>query len=211
MPGTVHVDKALARRILAGDQQAFRTFFDRMFPRLYRFALVRLDGDAQSATDVVQQTFCHALEHLDRYRGEAALYTWMCRICRNALTDHWRRRLREAPAVPLVEDSAELVAVLEVLAAAADDQPERVAEQRELARAVQAVLDHLPGRYGDVLEWKYVEGLSVAEIAARMKTTPKAVESLLTRSRQAFREAVDALGSAVLAQWQQSAQGGESP
>jgi RNA polymerase sigma-70 factor (ECF subfamily) len=58
---------------------------------------------------------------------------------------------------------------------------------------VQATLDALPARYGDVLEWKYVHGLSMQEIAERLGMTPKAIESLLTRARAAFREAFKTL------------------
>ena len=54
-------------------------------------------------------------------------------------------------------------------------------------------MDVLPERYGDVLEWKYVDGLPVADIAARLDIGPKAAESLLTRARAAFREAILAM------------------
>jgi DNA-directed RNA polymerase specialized sigma24 family protein len=57
-------------------------------------------------------------------------------------------------------------------------------------------LDALPGSYGDALEWKYVQGFSVMEIAARLNLGAKAAESLLTRARQAFREGYAALTGA---------------
>ena len=57
-------------------------------------------------------------------------------------------------------------------------------------RIVEATLDSLPGRYGEVLEWKYIDGLSVAEIASRLDVGAKAAESLLTRAREAFRDAI---------------------
>jgi RNA polymerase sigma-70 factor (ECF subfamily) len=72
--------------------------------------------------------------------------------------------------------------------AADDDSPERALERSEVAALVRLTLDYLPGHYGDVLEWKYIEGCAVAEIAARLQSTPKAVESMLTRARQAFRQ-----------------------
>jgi RNA polymerase sigma-70 factor (ECF subfamily) len=67
----------------------------------------------------------------------------------------------------------------------------------DLTRLIQATLDCLPGHYGDVLEWKYVDGLSVDEIAARLAVGPKAAESALTRARNAFREAMQAIGGAT--------------
>ena len=64
-------------------------------------------------------------------------------------------------------------------------------------RIVEATLDSLPGRYGEVLEWKYIDGLSVTEIAARLGVGAKAAESLLTRAREAFRDAIKELFGAA--------------
>ena len=57
MGDVVHADRALARRILAGDERAFRGLFDEYFPRLYRYALAHLYGDREAAKDVVQESF----------------------------------------------------------------------------------------------------------------------------------------------------------
>jgi len=186
----VHVDKALAKKILRGDDAAFRDLFDRYFPRLYRFALARLDGDRDAAADVVQQTFCKAIENLERYRGEAALYTWFCQICRNVIIDYCRANQRRNEHHVLFEDHGNVRAILDALAAPVTAQPETAAWQRDVHRLVQATMDTLPERYGDVLEWKYVEGYTVKEIAERLQTSAKAAESLLTRARVAFRNAI---------------------
>lgn len=197
MSETVHVDKALARRILAGDEKAFRETFDRFFPRLYRFALLRLDHDREASIEVVQQTFCKAIEKLGSYRGEASLYAWFHRICSNTLIDHCRRRKVRTSNVVLFEDSPDNREVLEALSSPANERPENQAGRRDLSRLVQATLDHLPERYGDVLELKYIEGMSVKEIAIHLDLGPKAVESLLTRARGAFREAFAMLGGSI--------------
>jgi RNA polymerase sigma-70 factor (ECF subfamily) len=190
MAELVHLDRALARRILGGDEAAFRDLFDRFFPRLYRFALARLPGDPEAARDVVQQTFCRAFERLDTYRGEAALYTWICQICRNAIADHFRRSGLGAGRVTLLEDEPNARAILESLAAPAADEPESGAVREQLCRIVAATLDALPGHYGEALEWKYIDGLSVREIAQRLDLGEKAAESLLTRARDSFRTAI---------------------
>jgi DNA-directed RNA polymerase specialized sigma24 family protein len=60
---------------------------------------------------------------------------------------------------------------------------------------VHGALDQLPTRYGNALEWKYVEGASVREIAGRLQLGAKATESLLTRARAAFREVFNAISA----------------
>lgn len=186
-------DLALAQRILRGDQRAFRDLFDRFFPRLYRFALARAGGDHDVAGEVVQQTLCKGIERLDTYRGEAALYTWFCQICRHALLDHCRRTQRTQQLMQPLEDELDIRTVLEAIAAPLEVQPEVQAWRSDICRLVHATMDALPERYGDVLEWKYVDGMPVADIAARLDIGAKAAESLLTRARGAFREAILAM------------------
>lgn len=200
MKQLVHVDKALAKKILDGDEAAFRDVFDHYFPRLYRFSMARLDGDREAASDVVQQTFCKAIQNLEHYRGEAALYTWFCQICRNVIVDYCRANNRQRERQVLFEDHGNVRAILDALAAPVTEQPEMAAWQRDVRRLVQATVDTLPERYGDVLEWKYVEGYTVKEIADRLQITAKAAESTLTRARVAFRNAMTEIadGSDVL-------------
>jgi RNA polymerase sigma-70 factor (ECF subfamily) len=187
----VHADRARVRRILAGDRVEFRRLFDAFFPRLYRFALARLEGDHDAANEAVQVTFCRAIERLDDYRGEAALYTWFCQICRNAIVDHWRTRNRERRLVVPLEDQPGVRAVLELLAARHAEEPDAIEWRDDLLRLVQATVDALPEHYAQVLEWKYIDALPVREIAARLAVGEKAAESLLTRARAAFRAAIE--------------------
>lgn len=190
MSDAAHLDLAVARRILAGDEAAFRTLFDRFFPRLYRFVLARLEGDHEAARDIVQQTFCRAIERLDGYRGEAALYTWFHQICRNTLMDYYRYTSRRARVVVPLEDLPDVRAVLETLAAPLAEQPETDAWRADVRRLVQATVDALPERYGEVLEWKYVDDEPLKAIAQRLGVSDKAAESLLTRARSAFCDAI---------------------
>ena len=181
-------DIDLARRVLAGDQSASETFFADYFPRLYRFARIRLDGDDQAAEDVVQTTLIRAVHKLHTYRGEAALFTWLCTLCRREI-GAWVQRTGRAGEVSLADDLPVVKMALEAAARVATADPEREAGRRELSRLVQLTLDQLPGRYGQVLEWKYIQELSVDEIAIRLGVGYKATESLLTRAREAFRDA----------------------
>jgi len=188
MPDLYDGDKALVRQMLAGEDAAFEAFFKMYFPGLYRFALARLDGSADAAEDVVQAALCKAVAKLSTYRGEAALFTWLCTFCRHELSAYYARAQRSRMETPLVEDTPEIMAALESLGASPSEDPDARLQRRELARLVQVTLDSLPPRYGDALEWKYIQELSVNEIAARLNVGLKAAESLLTRARQAFRD-----------------------
>jgi RNA polymerase sigma-70 factor (ECF subfamily) len=180
-------DSELVKRLLAGDEAAFDRFIGDYYPRLYRFAYRRVGGNRDVALDMVQSTFEKAIPRLASWRGEAPLFSWMCGFCRFEIGRVWKERERELP-----EDAPDVRAVLDSLVAL-DASPEREVELKELGRAVRLALDHLPRHYNAALEWKYVTGLSVKEIAERLSMTTKATESLLTRARQAFRESFAAL------------------
>lgn len=176
--------------MLRSDEAAFSEFFDANFGALFRFAMPRVGGDAHTAEEVVQATLCRAVRKLATFRGEAALLTWLCTFCRHEISAHFEREGKRPPMVDLVDDLPEVRAALDSLAAATG--PEAALRRSETSRRVQLILDRLPGRYGDTLEWKYIDGLSVAEIAERLGIGLKAAESMLTRARDAFRDAFTA-------------------
>jgi RNA polymerase sigma-70 factor, ECF subfamily len=186
-------DSILTRRMLGGEELAFAEFFDGYCPRLYRFAMARMNGDGDAAEEVVQNTLCKAISGLKSYRGEAALFTWLCTICRREIQSHYRASHQALRDVGLLEDSPEIRAALDSLAASEEQDPESQLRRKEIARLVQVTLDCLPPWYGDALEWKYIHGMSVNEIANRLNLGSKAAESLLTRARHAFREGFAAL------------------
>jgi RNA polymerase sigma-70 factor (ECF subfamily) len=190
-------DRELVQRMLGGDQEAFRQFFDLHFPGLYRFALARLGHDADAAEEVAQSALAKVVRKLHTYRGEASLFTWVCTFCRWEISGWHAQRSRRGVAVELVEESAEVRAALESLSAVGGDGPRERLLRREVGDLVRLTLDQLPVRYGDALEWKYVEGWSVKEIAVRLGVGPKAAESLLTRARQAFRDAFATLSPSL--------------
>lgn len=188
-------DRRLVKRLLARDRAAFNAFFDGYFPRLYRFARTRLGNDPDSTKEVVQVTLTKAVQNLGSYRGEAALFTWLCSICRNVIADHQERVARERAHVVLTEDLPDVRAAVESLAAPASDDPEANFRRLETVRLIQVALDQLPAHYGNALEWKYVYGFSVEEIAAKLGVGLEAAQSLLARAKRSFVEVYGALTS----------------
>ena len=186
-------DKRLVKQLLAGDERAFDRFFDENFARLYRFALLRLSDDEDAAREVAQITLSKAVRKLHMYRAEAALFTWLCSICRNVTSDWLAKQGRYREHIVLTEDFPEVQAAVDSLRVPDQMSPERHFRRVELLRLIQVALDRLPPKYGDVLEWKYIEEHSVQEIAKRMGIGTEAAQSLIARAKRAFAEVYSSL------------------
>jgi RNA polymerase sigma-70 factor (ECF subfamily) len=182
-------EQKLIRRMLGGDEQAFEAFFNAYFARVYRFALPRLNGDADATREVVQSTLAKAMRHIADFRGESALFTWICQICRREAVDHIRARRRHTRNVVLSMTGRNC-------ARRSRPSRRRGVRSREVYGAPRrprwrVVLDRLPANYGNALEWKYMEGSSVEEIGERLGIGTVAAQSLLARARTSFREALE--------------------
>jgi len=186
-------DKRYVKQLLEGDERAFDRFFEENFARLYRFALVRLSDDPEAAREVAQITLTRALRKLHTYRAESALFTWLCAICRNETSEWLRKQARYREHVVLTEDFPEIQAAVDSYRAPQDDGPEANYRRTEKLRLIQVAMDRLPSRYGDVLEWKYVEGMSIKEIGGRLQLGQEATQSLLARARRSFGEVYEML------------------
>jgi RNA polymerase sigma-70 factor (ECF subfamily) len=185
-------ERQLVDRLLAAETAAFDEFFNEYYPKLYRFVKRRIPRDPAMAEDIAQGAMCRALQALPGFRGEAALMTWLCTLCRREMSARWREMRAFADGPGLAEDDPEIRAALESLLAGGAD-PLQASTREQVRETIRTALDYLPAPYADVLEWKYVREMSVVDIAAKLGRSPKATESLLTRARDAFREAFTVL------------------
>jgi RNA polymerase sigma-70 factor (ECF subfamily) len=183
-------DLKLTKSIIKGDEQAFNQFFDDYHPRLFRFIMSRTDHDYDLANDMAQDTLCKALDKIADYRGEAALFTWMCQISRSLIHAHYVKQKRREKIVAPIADTPEMQSILENISVDDEQQPERMTMNSQLKQILEEVLDHLPTDYGNVLTWKYIDELSVIEIAEQMATTQIAVQSVLARARKSFQQVI---------------------
>lgn len=179
-------DRKLVKKLLSGDEHAFEGFFEDNFARLYRFALVRLSDDPDAARDIAQIVLTRAMQKLHTYRAESALFTWLCAICRNEVSDWLSRQGRYRQHIVLTEDYPELQAAVDSFQTPFEESPEAQYLRLEKLRLIQVALDKLPAKYGNVLEWKYVQGHSVREISTRLNMGQEATQSLIARAKRAF-------------------------
>jgi RNA polymerase sigma-70 factor (ECF subfamily) len=198
-------DRAYVARLRRGDEAAYDELFRVHAQKVYRFALARI-GNPETAEDLVQSTLTLAIQKLDQYRGEASLLTWLCAFCRFEILNLRRRNRTRGDEVELPDDLPTVARALDLVGGSQAEAPETRLLRKETAYLVRSLLDRLPARYGDVLDWKYQEGLSVLEIAERLRVTPTSAQSMLARARQAFRDGY----SEIAAAYEEARLGGSS-
>lgn len=156
-----------------------RSSFRDLYPRLFRFVFSRTDLGPADVDDIVQETLAHGWQRRREFLELASFETWLMGIARHKIADFWRNRNRTGAG------AADLDRALERIdAASIPDEFLRTAEMRE---RVSEALDRLGDDYARVLTLHYVDDLPVRAIAERLRETESAVESRLTRAREAFR------------------------
>lgn len=178
-------DKKLAKGIEKRNEKMFNHFFNFYFPRLYRFSIVRLDGDRELAKDIVQETLFLAIKNIKQYRGEAPLMSWLCQISRSQISLHFKKN--NIKQTVRVDDLLEVKEIFDNIKSEINDHPDKKYETSKLNEIISSTLDNLPNGYGDLLELKYLDKLSVHEIAADLNLSVTAVQSKLARAREAFK------------------------
>ncbi len=167
---------ALTRRMVAGEESAYREFYDAYYGRLLRYLLVVASGDDEAAAEALQSTLLRVVRHVKVFTAEEVFWSWLTVVARCAFSDQSRKRRRYLAFL----DRFTLHARSEQLATGP--------EPDEAEAQIQSALDHslaaLPEDERQLLEWKYFAHRSVRDIAAELHTSEKAIESRLGRIRQ---------------------------
>ena len=182
-------------RALSGDAEAVERLVESSLEPLYRFCFYRVGQNRDSCEEVVQATLVRAIAELPEYQPErsgANILPWLIGLARNEIHRVLSRQ-RSTTSLETIwarmdEDLRDIFGCLESTPLAED-----VLEREETREMVNATMSQLPPHYRDALEAKYVSRQTVRQIAAQRATSEKAIESLLTRARKAFRESFLAL------------------
>ena len=181
--------REVAEGLRDGRPEAWRALYAEFSQPLWRHVARRLGSDAADVSDVLQEAFLAAARSahgFDATRG--SLWSWLRGIANNQLALHFRRSARHDDATRLqanaTSSDGRLVKWLD-----GGPLPSDVLEAAETAALVRATLLELPDEYADLLTAKYVDDLSMEEIAKQEGGTAAATSSKLARARRAFREA----------------------
>jgi RNA polymerase sigma-70 factor, ECF subfamily len=174
-------DGDLIQAVQDGDSVSLTVLYQRYVKAVWRYCNAHLPRDKQGAEDLVSETFLAAIRNIRRFDPRhGTVYGWLLGIARNKLRNHWRE------ATSVTPDRTTIDRCVADCRPVGPDQNLLAAETRQ---SVLHTLDALEDEERLALEWKYMEMLSVRDIAERLGRTEKSVEAILYRARLSFRSA----------------------
>jgi len=179
-------DRADMERLQAGHDAALNDLMERHATPVFHF-LCRMTGNEDDANDLAQETFVRVFKSRGSFRTNGKFSAWLFTIAANLARNHFRWRARH-PGISLDAENPETAQTLGGTIPANRPQPDESALMAERAQAVRGAVGKLPEDLREAIvlcEW---EERTVAEAAAILETTPKAVESRLYHARQMLRE-----------------------
>ena len=169
-------ERDIARGLREGSALSWRTLYDSFALRVWNSVARRVGPSSSDVADIVQETFLAAARSARNYDPErGSLWCWLSGIARNQTALFFRKR----------SSRHDLASDLELPGREAE--PAELLAAKELAIAVRRVLSLLPLDYETLLVGKYLDELSLEDLAAAENSSPSAIGSKLARARQAFR------------------------
>lgn len=180
-------DVELARRVAAGERDAFTILMRRYNRSLYRAARSILRDDAE-AEDALQDAYLLAFRAIGQYRADAKLGTWLTRIVVNEALARARRGRRRAEVIQL--DGAAEPGEEQNMTSGAHESPEDAAMRAQMRQLLEQSIDQLPDAFRTVFMLRAVEEMSGEEVAACLDIPEATVRSRFFRARSLLRTAL---------------------
>ncbi len=164
-------EKSIIERAVKGESSAFGLLYDHYQPQIYRFVYVKVSR-REEAEDLTHQVFTQAWQNIQNYKDFGFPFSsWLYRIARNEIIDFYRGR-RQNVAIDDVDP--EFFAVQ-------SEGPATVDQNLEIQR-VLASLRTLKAEYQDVIIMRFIEELSLKEVAAALEKSEGAIKLIQHRA-----------------------------
>jgi RNA polymerase sigma-70 factor (ECF subfamily) len=192
-------ERELLDQIRSGDRAALGLLLKSQERRLYNVCL-RMVGNRDDAAEVCQDAMLKIVQHVDSFRGDAALSTWMVRIAMNQSISHLRkRRLRITTPLDAADNGQDAdpggTALRHRLADTREPAPDVGVEQSEMLQLLQIAIDRISAEFRAVLVLRDIDELDYRQISEVLDLPVGTVKSRLFRARLALREQMVALGA----------------
>ena len=183
-------EKELVAKAQSGDFEAFSELINANKSKIYALGL-KMTGNQHDAEDIVSETLVKAIDNIDKFRGESAFGTWLYTIA-----------LNQARALFAKQKQVDLKPIDEYLPTKkADDlhsssgfkifdweDPHKRLESAELKRIINEAIGQLPAKYREVFILRYLEELSIKEIAKLIHESEASTKSRVLRAKLALRD-----------------------
>jgi RNA polymerase sigma-70 factor (ECF subfamily) len=187
-------DRQLIARLQAGDEEAVKELGERYSHRIYQMALRHMKN-REDAEEVTQDVLMKVYRKVGRFRGDAALSSWIYRITFNTAMSRLRTH-RAARAAEQERDRAQAAArangherqASPVQAVDWSHMPDEELLRAQLRQAVAVALDELPEIYRVPVVLRDIEGLTTEEASSRLHVKDQTLKSRLHRGRLMLRE-----------------------
>jgi RNA polymerase sigma-70 factor, ECF subfamily len=183
-------DEALMLRYAQGEGAAFDLLYARHRGPVFRYLLRQLGGRRALAEELFQDIWMNLIGARGAYKVEARFSTWLYTIAHNRVVDHYRRHRPVEVVQPDPDDDADPVAQAPAPETA---QPDRIAQARQQARRLLALVEQLPVAQREVFLLHEEAGLSVDEIASVTGTDREAIKSRLRYALRKLRQGMGEL------------------
>ncbi len=195
-------DRQLIRRLQVGDEEAVRELADRYSHRIFQMALRHMKN-REDAEEVTQDVLLKVYRKIDKFRGDAALSSWIYRITFNTAMSRLRTRRaeraadaeRERTVASRSQEGADVPTPLQ--AADWSHMPDEELLRRQLREAVEDALPQLPEIYRVPVVLRDIEGLSTEEASTHLRVKDQTLKSRLHRGRVMLRQQLDAFRSGL--------------
>jgi RNA polymerase sigma-70 factor (ECF subfamily) len=185
-------DRQLIHRLQMGDEEALRELEDRYGQRIFQMALRHMKN-REDAEEVTQDVLMKVYRKIDKFRGDAALSSWIYRITFNTAMSRLRTH-RAARAAEAERDRAAAHARQDPEAtpprqmADWSRMPDEELLRRQLREAVASALPRLPEIYRVPVMLRDIEGLTTEEASIRLRVKDQTLKSRLHRGRVMLRQ-----------------------
>jgi len=186
------IENRLAKLARAGDRGAFRELVGLYKDRLFNLAY-RMLGSRHEAEEIVQETFLRVFANLDSYQAEKKFSTWIYRIAHNLCIDRMRRRRKTYSLDAELSDAEGLDGYAQM--SADQSSPEDRLVLSETQRRVREAILELPDKYRAAIILKYMQDLSLNEIAEILDLPVSTVKTRVHRGREFLRQKLEDSGA----------------
>ena len=173
-----HKDYIITQQLLSGDKQALRNIYHILTPKLQKYLFSKL-SDKNDVDELTQDVWLNFLDALPVFSYKSSLWTFMMSIARHEVMDFYRKKYAKKAIqyVPFLKDIYNVPL----------DSSAKTSEN--INSLIESILTTLANDYASLLRLKYLDGLSVKDIAIKMNMSPKSIESKIYRARMAFKKA----------------------